>query len=571
MKIFGIAARLYGNALLVLVLILSLGVIIYRSLISIKDAAKEMAERNRYAKLCLEREIDHLKWVEKLERVFFEKKQKADIQTDYTRCKLGVFIYGKKERRLAEEDLFAAKILSSMVEPHKRLHNSAILIFSTLAKITDRTTKKEADSIRAEAYDIFKKDTTVALGKVQALLHSLEKHMDEKSAKVKTILNTAVRTSIESLVYITIAVVVASLVLNVLTARSIASPLTQISKLTELVASGNIYSAKMAVEKLLSRADRERKPGTAIHQRNEISSLISSIALMTESLNSLVSKVQSSIVQTAASASQIAASSNEQEATVSEFSVTTTEIAASSEEIVATSRQIASSMENVAAGFNHTAEFADNGHAILDDIQSGMKELDVATESISSKLSEINERGKLINNIVVTITKVADQTNLLSLNAAIEAEKAGEYGKGFSVVAMEIRRLADQTAVATLDIEQIVKDMQSAVSSGVMEMDKFSSEVRKRVDDTGEIISHLEAIMKEIQTLNPVFKNVVEESQQQAEGAKQISEAIVQLSEAAREAADSLREFNEATRQLNDTTQALRKEISIFNVGKNNE
>ena len=82
---------------------------------------------------------------------------------------------------------------------------------------------------------------------------------------------------------------------------------------------------------------------------------------------------------------------------------------------------------------------------------------------------------------------MADQTNLLSINAAIEAEKAGEYGLGFLVVAREIRRLADQTAVATLDIERMVKEMQSSVAAGVMEMDKFSDQVRHGVQEVGNI------------------------------------------------------------------------------------
>ena len=88
------------------------------------------------------------------------------------------------------------------------------------------------------------------------------------------------------------------------------------------------------------------------------------------------------------------------------------------------------------------------------------------------------QRTASINLAVTTIAKVADQTNLLSINAAIEAEKAGEYGKGFLVVAREIRRLADQTAVASLDIERMVKEMHSSVSAGVMEMDKFAEQVR---------------------------------------------------------------------------------------------
>ncbi len=90
-------------------------------------------------------------------------------------------------------------------------------------------------------------------------------------------------------------------------------------------------------------------------------------------------------------------------------------------------------------------------------------------------MAALSDKASNINSVLNTITKVADQTNILSLNAAIEAEKAGEAGRGFSVVATEIRRLADQTSVSTWDIEQMLKEMQSAVSASVMGMDKFSA------------------------------------------------------------------------------------------------
>src|SRR5438093_9938525 len=110
-----------------------------------------------------------------------------------------------------------------------------------------------------------------------------------------------------------------------------------------------------------------------------------------------------------------------------------------------------------------------------------------AAGSINAKLAVLNEKASNINQVVTTITKVADQTNLLSINAAIEAEKAGEYGRGFLVVAREIRRLADQTAVATLDIENMVRLMHDAVSAGVMQMDKFSEQVRSGAARIGEV------------------------------------------------------------------------------------
>src|SRR5688572_32151975 len=110
-----------------------------------------------------------------------------------------------------------------------------------------------------------------------------------------------------------------------------------------------------------------------------------------------------------------------------------------------------------------------------------------ASGAITAKLAVLSEKTANINSVVTTITKVADQTNLLSLNAAIEAEKAGEYGRGFAVVATEIRRLADQTAVATSDIEQIVREIQSAVSAGVMGMDRFAEEVRTGMNDVQRV------------------------------------------------------------------------------------
>ena len=128
-------------------------------------------------------------------------------------------------------------------------------------------------------------------------------------------------------------------------------------------------------------------------------------------------------------------------------------------------------MNEVSEVADQSATLAGSGQVGLTRMDSTMHQCHRCAGSINTKLAVLNEEGGDINEVVTTITKVADQTNLLSLNAAIEAEKAGEYGRGFLVVAREIRRLADQTAVATFDIEHMVKEMQSAVSAGVMDME----------------------------------------------------------------------------------------------------
>ena len=211
---------------------------------------------------------------------------------------------------------------------------------------------------------------------------------------------------------------------------------------------------------------------------------------------------------------------------------------------------------------------ASTGQESLAGMDRTMRQLAESTGSIGSKLSVISERAANINLVVTTITKVADQTNLLSINAAIEAEKAGEYGLGFLVVAREIRRLADQTAVATLDIERMVKEMQYSVSAGVMEMDKFSEQVRQVVSEVRHIGGQLGQIIAAVQGLDQRFDQVTEGMRVQSQGAEQIREAMLRLSEGANQTSVSLREFNKATDHLREAVGGLKEEVSRFTVGQ---
>lgn len=287
---------------------------------------------------------------------------------------------------------------------------------------------------------------------------------------------------------------------------------------------------------------------------------------MINSLNVLVTQVQHSGLQLVSSATSIAATSKQQEATVAEQAATTNEIVTTATEISATSKELVATMNevsNVAAG---AAGAAENGRVGLNKMESTMKHIVEAAGSISLKFEVLNEKANNINTVVTTITKVADQTNLLSLNAAIEAEKAGEYGFGFSVVAKEIRRLADQTAVATLDIEQMVKEMQSAVSAGVMSMERFSEQVRHSVNDVRDVSSQLTQIIEQVQALTPRFETVHHGMQFQAEGASLINQSMIQLNEAAHQTVDSLKESNSAIMQLNVTAHNLQSGVIKFKV-----
>jgi len=305
----------------------------------------------------------------------------------------------------------------------------------------------------------------------------------------------------------------------------------------------------------------ETKP-SKVH--DETGALLCSIHRMTVNLNNLVGQVKQSSVQLNSTATELAATSRQQEANVSTFGASTNQIAAATRQISATSGELVQTMQDVHDAAVHTAHLATSGRQGLQEMESNMRGLDQATSSIGDKLAVINQKANNITGVVTTITKVADQTNLLSVNAAIEAEKAGEYGVGFLVVAREIRRLADQTASATLDIEQMVQQMQAAVSEGVMEMDRFTDKVRRSVKGVEEISRQMEEIIERVKTNTERFERVNESMQSQSQGAGQISSAMAQLTESATQTTESIGEYCHAANDLREAISALQSSIATF-------
>ncbi|MFM7150380.1 MAG: methyl-accepting chemotaxis protein [Gemmataceae bacterium] len=301
-----------------------------------------------------------------------------------------------------------------------------------------------------------------------------------------------------------------------------------------------------------------------VTSNDEMGELATGINGMIAKFQAIVSKVRESSIQLLSTASEIASTAREQENTVQGLSSSTTEVAAAVREITATTKELSGTMNEVNNRANQAASLAASGRARLANMEATMGQLVESTSSISSKLATIREKADSINMVVTTITKVADQTNLLSINAAIEAEKAGEYGRGFLVVAREIRRLADQTAVATLDIENMVRHMQDAVSTGVMQMDKFSDEVRSGVSKVAEINGQTGQIIEEVHGLSERYHQVNQGMQNQTIGAEQINEAMASMTSNIRQTAASLEEFNRATGHLRGSVELLNQEVNQF-------
>lgn len=352
----------------------------------------------------------------------------------------------------------------------------------------------------------------------------------------------------QSFLLILVIGVAASIILSVLIIRSINTPLSIITTAMKNLAHGNI-SEKINYD-----------------QQDEFAILTNGFNQMSTYLSDLISEIERSGIQVTSSITEIAATIKQQETTVNEQAATSNEIAASTTEIAATAENLMETMAKVTDMAQNTAMAAAQSHSRLNNINSIMKKMEDSSQTIVTKLSILSEKARTIAGVTKTINKIADQTNLLSLNAAIEAEKAGEYGSGFSVVASEIRRLADLTAVATFDIEQMVSEVQSSVASGVMNIEKFADDVRRGFQEVQISSNQISQVIDQVQAIRPPIETVNEGIAAQSLGAKQISESVDQLNEAAQQTAESVTQTSQTIFQLNRAALILRDSVAKFKV-----
>lgn len=457
------------------------------------------------------------------------------------------------------------EILKKELKDYKELENLSrkiqkdfLLLNSTLSEVSKLrgewlNQKNKIIQIRA-SLEKSTQNITTNLDALQTLAETIREEAETSADQVRK--RTTLFVFFAGLIAMTVMIGI-----GWITFRQIIDPINKAVSFADTISKGDL-TARIRLE----RSDIMSK---FITKRNdEIGNLVSKLSYMAQNLNALIGQVQQSGIQVNSSSTQLAATARQQQSIMESQLESSDYVVSAVGEISDVSTELVTTMQQVASISGETAKFASSGQTDIARMENAIKLMEDASKSISGKLETINEKAANITSVVTTITKVADQTNLLSLNAAIEAEKAGEYGRGFTVVAREIRRLADQTAVATLDIEQMVQEMQTAVSAGVMEMDAFIKEVQRSAEDVAKISTQLARIIDQVQTLSPSFESVNESMKFQSEKSRKIDNAMGNLSSEMKQTMESLKESFDAIEQLNEAARGLQNEVSRFKVAK---
>lgn len=542
-KSLSVKFRLIGFVSLLLILFLATGIF---GLIGMRDSNNALSSVYSNQVLPLNDQgnlntILHNDIIQQVDRLMFE-------QMSWEECQLRV---DKAKGRINKQwqNLIASKpsVRRSAVDIEKWQVSYAFLINATDEVLNNLSLLLQAKD--TDRLDAFMDKKLYPLGELYS--EKLEQMNKDRLAMIEEEYQHSQKrfdSAKQTFTLVLIAGILLAGLLSILIVQGINQPLSKITVAMKNLAHGHI-SGKITY-------DRD----------DEFAILINGFNQMSSYLADLISEIERSGIQVTSSITEIAATIKQQETTVNEQAATSNEIAASTTEIAATAENLMDTMAKVTDMTQNTAMAASQSHYRLTNINSIMEKMEASSQTIVAKLSILSAKASTIAGVTKTINKIADQTNLLSLNAAIEAEKAGEYGAGFSVVASEIRRLADQTAVATFDIEQMVNEVQSSVASGVMNIEKFADDVRRGFQEVQISSNQISQVIDQVQALRPPIETVNEGIAAQSLGAKQISESVDQLNEAAQQTAESVTQTSQTIFQLNKAALILRDSVAKFKI-----
>jgi methyl-accepting chemotaxis protein len=260
-----------------------------------------------------------------------------------------------------------------------------------------------------------------------------------------------------------------------------------------------------------------------------------------------------------ASASQLAASASEAAAAVSE---TTTTV----EEVRQTAQIASQKAKHVSESAQHAAQSSRNGAKSAEDVATGMSRISEQMEGIAASMMRLSEQGQAIGQIMASVEDLAAQSNLLAVNAAIEAAKAGEHGKGFAVVAQEVKSLAEQSRQATNQVRTILGDIQKATASAVMATEEGAKAVSFGTRQTEAAGGSIQALAASVNEAAQAATQIAASSQQQLVGVDQVAAAMDSIKLSSTQNVASANQLEKAARNLNELGQRLKHMIERYQV-----
>ncbi len=331
-----------------------------------------------------------------------------------------------------------------------------------------------------------------------------------------------------------------------------------LESITKPILDGLAVLEKMATGDLTVRITADYK--------NQLQGLKNAINALGDSMGQILRDVSDAVAATASASSQISSSTEELAAGAQEQSAQASEVASAINEMTSTILQTANYASTAAESAKHAGTIANEGGSSVQASIQGMGRISDVVLRAAETVQKLGKGSEQIGEIIQVIDDIADQTNLLALNAAIEAARAGEQGRGFAVVADEVRKLAERTTKATKEIATMIRTIQLDTEEAVVSMNEGTKEVEIGKNLAVQSGKSLGDIVKAANSVVDVVTQVAAASEEQSSAAEQITKNIESISTVTHESAAGTQQIARAAEDLNRLTENLQRLIAQFKI-----
>jgi methyl-accepting chemotaxis protein len=308
-------------------------------------------------------------------------------------------------------------------------------------------------------------------------------------------------------------------------------------------------------------------PDVEVTSQDEIGKASLALNTMKNNLREVIQSIAETAGHVASASEELSSSATLQAQGAENQTSQTSQVATSMQEMSSAVVQVSENSNRAADASRQAAETARHGGSIVEETLNKMHVISDSVSSTAKKIEELGKSSDQIGRIAAVIDDIADQTNLLALNAAIEAARAGEQGRGFAVVADEVRKLAERTTTATGEIAQMIKTIQEETKAAVIAMEQGTKEVKEGVQRTGEAGDALKQIIQMSEHVGEMITQIAAAATQQSTASEEVNSNMDQIAKLAKEASDGSQQSAKACQDLSNLALHLQEMVSKFELG----
>ena len=566
-----------GSAFVVVwLLLLAIGITSYRSTVQLIDTSGLVAHSNE-VRFELTRLLSHLQDAETGQRGF--------VMTGLDRY-LEPHTNGVAQAEGSFQRL--RQLTADNPNQQRRLDTVEQLIQQKFAELDQTIELRRTKGIDAALNVVLTDRGKIAMDQIRTVVAE----MDKEETELLTIRDKEAHQRADGTEHIifagTVVAFLASLICAVVLTQNIAGPLGKISVGAGRIATGDLDFS-------LSATDRSDEVGALTRSFAQMTSSLRSMAelardisignltaeikpqsekdvlgnafyAMVKSLRDLNREIRESVGVLASSASEILATTAQLTAGASETATAISQTTSTVEEVKQTAQVASEKARNVSDTAHKSAQVSQTGKKAVDETITGMNRIREQMDLIAEGIVRLSEQGQAIGEIMASVNDLAEQSNLLAVNASIEAAKAGDQGKGFAVVAQEVRSLAQQSKQATAQVRTILTDFQKATSAAVMVTEQGSKAVDSGVRQSGEAGEAIRMLAESITEASHAASQIAASSQQQRVGMDQVALAMENIKQASMQNASSTKQSESAAMNLHTLGQKLKVLVERYQV-----